>query len=82
MINLTTQYLLRKKNILAEQLSRTDQVLPTEWSLLLWMFGTICREFGQPLIDIFATRADAKLSLFVSPVQDPATWKEEAFQHS
>ena len=63
-----------KKNILADQLSRPDQIFPTEWSV----FDGICRVFRHPHLELFATRANNKLSLYVSPVPDPLAWKRDA----
>ena len=40
-VALTARYILGEKNILADQLSRPDQVLPMEWSLLPRMFDVI-----------------------------------------
>ena len=45
------------------------------------MFKDICREFGNPLISLFTTRANAKLPVYMSPVPDPMAWKKDAFQH-
>ena len=44
-------YIPEKRNILADQLSRPDQFLLTEWSLLPWVFDNICRD----LVDLFAS---------------------------
>ena len=39
---LTARYIPREKSILGDQLSRPDQVLPMEWSLLPRVFYVIC----------------------------------------
>ena len=57
-------------------------MLPTAWCLLPQVFQDICREYGCPLIDLFAPRANVKQPLYVSPIPDPMAWKEGAFQHS
>ena len=67
LIALTESYVCRKKNILMDQLSHPDQVLPMEWSFLPWVFDLICEVFGRPYIDLFAMRANTKLLLYVSP---------------
>ena len=36
--------------------------------------------FGCPHIDLFATRANNKFSIYVSPVPDPMAQKQAAFQ--
>ena len=63
-IFLTARY-IPGKSVLTDQLSCPDEVLPAEWSLLPQVFEDICREFGCPLIDFFATRAIVKTPLNV-----------------
>ena len=46
------------------------QAIQTEWSLLQEVFQTICSRWHRPQIDLFATRFNNKLPLFVSPVPD------------
>jgi ribonuclease HI len=58
-------------NVVADQLSRKGQALHTEWSLHPQIFQDICQIHGAPMIDLFATRFNNKLPLFVSPVPDP-----------
>ena len=67
-----------KSNIPANQLSHPDQVLPTRWSLLPWVFDAICAVDVWPLIYLFSTRANAKLPLYMSPVSNPTAWKQDA----
>ena len=43
-----------------------DHVLPIEWLLLPRVFDTICNESVCPHIDLFATKANINLPLFVS----------------
>ena len=58
-------------SVVADKLSRLDQTTQTEWSLLQEVFQAICNRWHRPQIDLFATRFNNKLPLFVSPVQDP-----------
>ena len=51
-------------------------------SYLLCPFEEVCWIFGRPHIDLFVTRVNTKLPIYVSPVLDPMTWKQDAFQHS
>ena len=74
---LSVQYIPSKKNVLADQLSRLNLVLPTEWSLLPRMFVAVCKVFGHPHLNLFTTRANMKLPLYVSPV--PETWNQDTF---
>ena len=57
-------------NIVADKLSRLGQRIQTEWSLLPEVFQMICSMWHRPQIDLFATRFNNKLLLFVSPVPD------------
>ena len=58
-------------NVVADKLSRLGQIIQTEWSLLPQVFQEICQRWHRPQIDLFATRFNNKLPLFVSPVPDP-----------
>ena len=53
-----------------------DQVPPTEWSLRLRVSDSLCEVFGCPHIDLFATRANAKLPLYVLLFPDLMVWKQ------
>ena len=75
-IRLEARYIPGKQNILVDQLSRPDQILPTEWSLLPRGFDRICQVFGRPHLNLFATKANNKLALYVSPVLDPLAWEQ------
>ena len=77
-MRLKARYILGRKNVLADQFSLPDQILPTEWSLLPWVFEGICNVFGRPHLDLFATRTNMKLLLYMSLVPDPLAWKQDA----
>ena len=57
-------------NVIADKLSRLNQTIQTEWSPLPDIFQDLCRKWHRPQIDLFATRFNNKLPLFVSPVPD------------
>ena len=47
--------------------------------------GTVSRVMGDlacGLVNLFTTRVNVKLLLYISPVPDPMAWKQDAFQHS
>ena len=48
-MTLSARYILRKKSILVDQLSRSEQVLPTKWSLLPRVFDAICEVYSHSL---------------------------------
>lgn len=58
-------------NVLADALSRRDQVLSTEWTLNSEVCRQLWKLWGYPTIDLFATRANCRLGNFVSPYEDP-----------
>ena len=57
--------------MVADTVSRLGQTIQTDWSLLPEVFQTICSRWHQPQNDLFATRFNSKLPLFVSLVPDP-----------
>ena len=69
-------------NVVADKLSRLGQTIQTEWSLLPDVFQTICNRWHRPQIDLFATRFNNKLLLFVSPVPNPLATAVDAFSLS
>ena len=65
-------------NVMADLLSRSNQVQSTEWSLHLQVFKQICQKWFTPHVDLFATRLNHKLLLYVSPVPDQYAWDIDA----
>ena len=55
-------------------LSRSNQVQSTEWSLHPQVFKQICQKWFTPHVDLFATRLNHKVPLYVSPVPDQNAW--------
>ena len=70
-VTLRARHIPGHLNVIADKLSRLGQTIQTEWSLLQEVFQEICRRWHQPQVDLFATRFNNKLPLFVSPVPDP-----------
>ena len=65
-------------NVMADLLSRSNQVQSTEWSLHLQVFKQICQKWFTPHVDLFATHLNHILPLYVSPVPDPNAWDIDA----
>ena len=65
-------------NVMADLLSRSNQVQSTEWSLHLQVFKLICQKWFTLHVDLFATHLNHKLPLYVSPVPDPKAWDIDA----
>ena len=64
--------------MMADLLSRLNQVQSTEWSLHPQMFKQICQKWFTPHVDLFATRLNHKLPLYISPVPDQNDWGRDA----
>ena len=79
-ITLSARHIPGVMNVLADQLSRKQQIIHTEWSLNKEVFSAICKNLFVPQIDLFATRLNHKLPLFVSPVPDPLAIETDAMQ--
>ena len=75
------RYLLGQSNVLTDFLSRRNQVLAVEWSLLPQVAKKIIRTWGSPTIDLFATHLNAKLPLYCSLIPDPQTIFKDDFCH-
>ena len=65
-------------NVMADLLSRSNQVQSTEWSLHPQVFKQICQKWFTPHVDLFATHLNHKLRLYVSPIPDPRAWNIDA----
>ena len=57
-------------NVMADLPSMSNQVQSTEWSLHPQVFKQICLKWFTPHVDLFATRVNHKVPLYVSPVPD------------
>ena len=70
-VTLRSRHIPGRLNVVADKLSRLGQIIQTEWSLLPHVFDLICSRWHRPQMDLFATRFNTKLPVFVSPVPDP-----------
>ena len=57
-----------KFNILADRLSRLDKPIKTEWSLDQTVANSVFQMLNFPNVDLFATRFNHRLPLYVFPV--------------
>ena len=69
-ILITARHLAGKNNIFADLLSRSQQIVPTEWSMHPSVIQAISLLWETPHVDLFATRWNNKLPVFISPVPD------------
>ena len=81
-IALVARHIPGRLNVLADLLSRPDQILTSEWSLAPRIFKRLMKLWDSPMVDLFATRWNFKLPLFVSPIPDPQAWSVDALTTS
>ena len=58
-------------NVIADHLSRPNQLIPTEWSLHPRIVRRIFRVWGTPEVDMFASLSNSHLPRFLSPIPEP-----------
>ena len=81
-LTIKARHIPGRLNVIADQLSRDGQILPTEWSLHQEVANSLFDKWGQPNIDLFATRYNTKCRTFVSPVPDSQAWEVDALSIS
>ena len=81
-ITLRARHIPGHLNVIADKLSRHNQVIQTEWSLHQEVFNLLSQRWHTPDVDLFATRYNNKLPKFVSPVPDPQAWAMDALSFS
>ena len=80
-VTLAPQFIPGCRNVLALSLSRPHQILGSEWTLLADFFRDLSRLWSV-LVDLFATSANHRCSVYFSPFQDPQSAGTDAFLHS
>ena len=68
-------------NVLADALSRHHQLPHSEWSLNMTVYRSLCRLWPVQ-IDLFATSANRRCSIYFSPFRDPLSAGTDAFLQS
>ena len=81
-ITLTTEFVPGKLNVIADQLSRGSQILPTEWTISHQALLPLWQVWEKPHIDLFATEFNARLPVYISPVRDERAFAQNAFSLS
>ena len=64
--------------MMADLLSRLNQVQSTEWSLHSQLLKQICQKWFTPHVDLFAAHLNHKDPLYESPVPDRLAWDIDA----
>ena len=78
---LTANHIPGKNNILADFKSRHFD-MSAEWTITKFVFDKILLQFGEPNIDMFATRLNTKLSDYISWKPDPYAKAIDAFAYT
>lgn len=77
-ITIVASYIASKENIEADAESRVLEP-ETEFELAAYAFREIVQRFGQPEVDLFASRSNKKCRRFVSWKRDPESEAVDAF---
>ena len=77
---ITACFIAGKNNIKADALSREFNI-NLEWTLNDTEFSSLCKDYGQPDMDLFATRLNKKLPKYYSYYPDPEAIGINAFAH-
>ena len=80
-IRLAPQFLPGSNYVLADALSRPHQLPHSVWSLTLTVFQSL-RRLWPVQIDLFATSANHRCSIYFSPFRDPMSAGTDAFLQS
>ena len=80
-IVLALQFMLEKNNVLADALSRPNQIQGSEWTLKMEVFQEL-RKRWPVLVDLFATSSNHLCSIYFSSFHDPRALGTDAFLHS
>ena len=80
-IRLAPQFIPGSNTVLADDLSRPHQLPHSEWSLNKTVFRSLCRIWPVQ-IDLFATSANRRCSIYISPYRDPQSAGTDAFLQS
>ena len=71
-INLMPQFILGKNNVLADSLSRQNQIIGSEWTLAQEVVDRLLR-IWPATIDLFATAINFRLPTYFAPLSDPSS---------
>ena len=68
---LQVKHIPGERNALADLLSKKNKVVHMEWMLLQSVADTLFLAWGKPNVDLFATRLNNRLPMWISPLADP-----------
>ena len=79
-VTLAPQFIPGCRNVLSDSLS-PHQILGSEWTLHADMFRDLCRQWPV-MVDLFATSANHRCSVYFPPFRDPQSAGTDAFLQS
>lgn len=74
LITLVPRFIPGVRNIRADWLSRRNRPLTTEWCLNRSILGYLFSKWGEPVVDLFTTKENKVVPVFVSPYPDQQFW--------
>lgn len=77
-VTIQCRHIPGRLNVVADRLSRARQNLPTEWTLLPTLVNALWLHWEKPMLDLFATRENRQLPVYVSPVPDSNAYAVDA----
>ena len=80
-IRLLPQFIMGSSNVTADALSRPNQVIGSEWTLLQEVVDQLVHKWPA-VIDLFATYLTARLPVYFSPASDPRAAGTDALLQS
>ena len=81
-MTLIPEFVPGKLNVLADALSRSSSLLPTECTIARSALQPVWSLWGKPHIDLFATHFSARLPTYISPFHDTQAFAKNAFSLS
>ena len=69
-VRLVTQFIMGRHNVLADSLSRPEQIQGSKWTLHMEVFLELHRPWPV-MVNLFATSANHRCSIYFLPFQDP-----------
>ena len=80
-ILLSPQFILGRQNVVADSLSRSQQVIASEWTLCQQEVDLLLKKWPAT-VDLFATSLNNRLPVYYSPIQDPQAIGVDSMLHS
>jgi hypothetical protein len=77
-VSLSAVHIPGDDNLIADSLSRGRSIMPTEWSLDPEVARQVFAVFGEPLVDLFATRKNKILPVYCTRGNDPEAFAQDA----